>query len=250
MKKIALLIAAVAVMAAAQAQVVVGLQGGYYQNKTDYNYVGDYQHNSNWLAGAQVGYMITQKLYVGVVGQFNSFTNDKMLERNIIPYEGMAPNPTVENYRLYSTQMGWSVSPTVKYEICRYGNMHFNLQLQGTYGKMGYTKTIESFNKPWINNNEYEERDAVYDSIGTANLIVSLRPTLVYEFSTHLSAELSLDFLSIGYARQTTTNDALTNADGDNLQRTVSTLYAGLNTLNETFHWENPLLRLGFNYTF
>lgn len=254
MKKLFLLIATVAVTMATQAQVVVGLQGGYYQNSVSNTVNVNYTTHSQWLAGAELGYMVLPKLYVGVSGHFTSLTDDDLVDHKVIPYAGMAPNPMVDNYRLYTTQSGWSVSPTVKYELFKYGNMHFHVQLQGTVSQLGYKSTIESFNRPWLNGGEYEERDAVADSIKTFAWGVSVRPTLTYEFSTHLAAELVLDFLSIGYATSTVTNERamVTLEDGtlDYPSSTESTLYAGINTLNESLRWEMPTVRLGFKYTF
>ena len=102
------------------------------------------------------------------------------------------------------------------------------------------------------------------DSVRSFSWGISLRPTLTYEFSTHLSAELSLDFLSVGYIDHKEIDDhmvwkydndyELEYLDGDivytTTTRRVRTLYAGLNTLMETLRWESPMLRLGFNWTF
>lgn len=252
MKKIALLIAAVAFMTAAEAQVVVGLQGGYYQKNVKNNFNVDATTNVNWLGGVQVGYMITPKLYVGVAGNYNSFTDDTVLTHQDIIFENMPR--TVDNFRHAWEQTGWSVSPQVKYEFLRYGNMHFHVLLSGTVSKLGYRTMVESFNTPFRNNGEYVERPQRCDSIGTFTWGVSLRPTLTYEFSQHLSAELSLDFLSVGYVSQQVSSDRATvpNTDGEQVTPTVttSTLYAGVNTLMESLRWENPMLRLGFNWTF
>ena len=252
MKKIALLIAAVAFMATANAQLVVGLQGGYYQKNFNNNTNVDATTNVNWLGGAQIGYMVTQRLYVGVAGNYNSFTDDTMLTHMNIIFENMPR--TVDNYRHFWSQTGWSVSPQVKYEFLRYGNMHFHVLLSGTVTKMGYRTLVESFNTPFRNNGEFVERPAMEDQTGTFTWGVNLRPTITYEFSQHLAAELSLDFLSVGYAKQTVTYDgpARTAADGSAIPDvyTTSTLYAGLNTLMETLRWESPMLRLGFNWTF
>ncbi len=95
------------------------------------------------------------------------------------------------------------------------------------------------------------------DSVRNFSWSVSLRPTLTYEFSEHLSAELSLDFLSVGYIVDKEYRDAdrpghYHMVDGEKVQDvlTTSTMYAGLNTLMETLRWESPMLRLGFNWTF
>ncbi len=251
MKKIALFIAAVMVMAAANAQVVVGLQGGYFQLQSNNNVNVDAITNQNWLAGAQVGYMVTQKLYVGLSGNFNSYTNDTMETTRTIELNNM-PH-VVTNYHTNVENTGWSVSPMVKYEFVRYGNMHFHVLLAGTVSQMGYRTIVESYND-YINGGQYIERPPVCDSVKTFTWGVSLRPTITYEFSQHLSAELSLDFLSVGFASQKVTYDGMTvsDMDGNSVtpEYTTNTLYAGLNTLMETLRWESPMLRLGFNWTF
>jgi hypothetical protein len=263
MKKIAFLLAAVALMAAAHAQVVVGIQGGYHWQKNTQSYdTENYTQGANWLGGLQLGYMITPKLYVGVAGNYQDFTADTFYLHSDIMFQGMPR--TVDNRTLNMHQTGWTVNPQLKWEFLKYGNMHFHLLLQGDVTSRSYRQFDESFNTPFRNNGEYLEMATVFDSTSTFSWGVSLRPTLTYEFSRHLSAELSLDFLSVGYIDHTTTDDhlhphydndgALEYVDGDvlymNTTHRVRTLYAGLNTLMETLRWESPMLRLGFNWTF
>ncbi len=263
MKKIAFLLAAVAFMTAAHAQFVVGVQGGYHYQKLSASYdTENYTLSTNWLGGLQLGYNITQRLYVGVAGNYQNFQQDTFILHDGIVFEGM-PRP-VDNRYLVSKHNGWTVGPQVKYEFLKYGNMHFHLLLQGTVSQTGYSVYKESFNTPFRNNGEYVEYEAVEDSLKTFSWGVSLRPTLTYEFSHHLSAELSLDFLSIGYIDHRDYDDhkhpkydnegALEYLDGDivytNTVHRTRTLYAGLNTLMETLRWESPMLRLGFNWTF
>ncbi len=282
MKKIVLLIVAVAVAAVANAQFVVGLQGGFF--KQDFV---DQQHdtiypgglvpgrmtttefttmNSTWLGGAQLGYQITPKLYVGVMaGYLSSSSEAKYLRDSVLvapeansEYAGMWM--AVDNHLYTSQRAGWTVAPVVRYELAKYGNMHFNIMLQGTIQSMGYTTYKEYYNKPF-DGGELVDFDEVIDSISDFSWGVSLRPTLTYEFSHHLSAELSLDFLSIGYIANTrnydgySTHEYITNSQAHQLTipphtETTTTLYAGLNTLMETLRWESPTLRLGFNYKF
>lgn len=261
MKKIAVLLAAMAIMVGASAQVVVGLQGGYFQTKSVNSWNDDYLKSNTWLGGLQVGYMITPKLYVGVMGGYMSLTNDTL--RSVIDdtvMEGMTR--IITNHRFLRVQSGWTVAPQVKYELFKYGNMHFHLLLQGNIRSLGYTNILQSYNTPFRNDNEYQE-GAGYpmdDSVKYFSWGVSLRPTLTYEFSKHLSAELSLDFLSIGYISEKETHDGSKPGDyhmidgsaGTRVQdvRTTTRFYAGMNTLMETLRWESPMLRLGFNYTF
>lgn len=263
MKKVLFLFAAVAVMTAANAQLVVGVQGGYHYQKLTQSYnTENYSLSTQWLGGLQVGYMVTPRLYVGVSGSYQNFCTDTFYLHSDINFEGMVR--TVDNRMLDWTQSGWTVAPQVKWEFLKYGNMHFNLLLQGNVTSMDYRVLKESFNTPFRNAGEYLEYDAVGDSISTWAWGVSLRPTIIYEFSRHLSAELSLDFLSVGYVDHRTTDDhmvpsydndyVLEYIDGDPLYTNrihkVQTLYAGLNTLMETLRWESPMLRLGFNYKF
>ena len=250
-------------MTIANAQVVVGIQGGYHWQKLTQSYdTENYTQSVNWLGGLQVGYNITPWLYVGVAGNYQHFTADTFYLHNGITFEGMPRQ--VDNRHLIDNRTCWTVMPQVKWEFLRYGNMHFHLLLQGDVTSAGYGAYDESFNTPFRNNGEYYEYATVYDSVKTFSWGISLRPTLTYEFSRHLSAELSLDFLSVGYIDHTTTDDhqvlkydndyALVYLDGEpvytNTTHTVRTVYAGLNTLMETLRWESPMLRLGFNWTF
>ena len=250
MKKIAVLLAAMAIMATAGAQVVLGLQGGYYQTSSVNSWNDDYLKTSTWLGGLQVGYMVTPKLYVGIMGGYMGLNKDTLTTQIDTVFEGM--NRNFDNFRHLYKQNGWVVAPQVKYELFKYGNMHFNLLLQGTIRSLGYTNMTESYNS-FRNNHEYIEMDPVDDSISYFSWGVSLRPTLTYEFSKHLNAELSLDFLSVGYVSEKTKYESQSHTiDGTEVPdvRTKTCLYAGLNTLMETLKWESPMLRLGFNYTF
>lgn len=285
MKKIVLLIAAVAFMAGANAQIVLGLQGGFYQqNYIDEQYDTVYtedptqlkpgrmtstEHTSttkSWLAGVQVGYQITPKLYAGVMGGYLSMSTESNMLRDslLVPVDG---NSTyvgmwmpVDNHRYTTERTGWQVAPTMRYEFAKYGNMHFNIMLQGTIRSLGYTTLREYFNKPF-DGGELLDRDPVIDSISNFTWGVSLRPTLTYEFSQHLSAELSLDFLSVGYINDTknvdgsATDEYIVSGQVFNYvtpphKENTSTFYAGINTLMETLKWESPMLRLGFNWKF
>lgn len=285
MKKIVLLIAAVAVMAGANAQIVIGLQGGFFQQ----NYINEQydtvytedptqlapgrmtsteytSKTSSWLAGVQVGYQITPKLYAGVMGGFLSMSTESNLLRDslLVPtdansvYVGMWM--PVDDHRFTTERTGWQVAPVVRYEFAKYGNMHFNVMLQGTIRSLGYTTIREYFNKPF-DGGELLDRDPVIDSISNFTWGISLRPTLTYEFSSHLSAELSLDFLSVGYINDTKnvdgshTDEYIVTGQAFNYvtpphKETTTTFYAGLNTLMETLKWESPMLRLGFNWKF
>ncbi|MBR4738724.1 MAG: hypothetical protein IK058_01835 [Bacteroidales bacterium] len=263
MKKIAFLLAAVAFMTAANAQVMVGIQGGYHWQKNTQSYdTENYTQSCNWLGGLQLGYLVTPRLYIGVAGNYQDFTADTFYLHSPISFEGMPR--VVDNRTLSMHRTNWTVAPQVKWEFLKYGNMHFHLLLQGNVSSWSYTSYDESFNTPFRNSGEYLEMPNIQDSIKAFSWGVSLRPTLTYEFSRHLSAELSLDFLSVGYVDYKTTDDHLVEKydnegdleylDGDIVYTTTShrtrTLYAGLNTLMDVLRWESPMLRLGFNWTF
>ena len=284
-KRIVFLIAAVALAFVSNAQIVVGLQGGFYQqNYTDEQFDTVYNQgasqlapgrmttteqtvkHTNWLAGAQIGYQITPKLYAGVMLGYKSISSETNLLRDsiLVPEDANSASVgmwlPVDDHRFTTERTGWQVAPVVRYEFAKYGNMHFNVMLQGTVQKLGYTTLHEYFNKPF-DGGELVDRDAVIDSISNFTWGVSLRPTLTYEFSKHLSAELSLDFLSIGYISDTrnidgsATDEYIVHSIAYNYvtpphKETTSTFYAGLNTLMSTLQWESPMLRLGFNYKF
>lgn len=286
MKKIALLLAAVAVGLAAQAQVVVGLQGGYFQQKTNNPALliefGTTTHQnmtkdtvalssvqSTIVGGLQVGYQVTPKIYVGIAGGIVKQSGDTTMSRDYILITPEAHSfftgqwETVNEHKFRRERSGWNVAPQVKYEFARYGNMHFNLMLQADITSLGYSTLTESFRKPFENNNEYVELDPYQDSIKYFSWGVSLRPTLVYEFSQHLSAELSLDFLSIGYVSEKVSyeGEQLVYEASDYAHQNTpmviaphdekaSTFYAGLNTFMQALRWESPMLRLGFNWKF
>ena len=138
---------------------------------------------------------------------YQNFSADTFYLHSAITFEGMPR--VVDNRQLLMQQTGWTVAPQVKWEFLKYGNMHFHLLLQGNVTTTGYRRFDESFNTPFRNNGEYLEMPQTCDSLKTFSWGVSLRPTLTYEFSTHLSAELSLDFLSVGYVDARQTDDHL-----------------------------------------
>lgn len=256
MKRIALVVVAVMFAAAANAQFALGLQGGYYGEKSVNSWNDDFHKSSTWLAGLQAGYKPTPKLFVGVMGGYLSTSAEALGTSFTGDLDGVGQVHTFTNLDTVTKRAGWTVQPFVRYEIFRYGNIHFHLMLQGTIRSMGYTNTTTSYNG-YKNGGELIEADPYDDSVRNFSWSVSLRPTLTYEFSEHLSAELSLDFLSVGYIVDKEYRDAdrpghYHMVDGEKVQDvlTTSTMYAGLNTLMETLRWESPMLRFGFNYTF
>lgn len=248
MKKIVLLIVAVAFAAVSQAQFVLGVQGGYYwqQNTTS---LSDDKTTSSYVVGAlQVGYKVMPNLQVGLMGGYINCAFDTLVADDKIPYNGM-PIP-VKEHKSNMLREGWFVAPQVKWEFLRFGNMHFNLLLQGSLRMLGPNKFTESYiTVGYPNPNEYREVDPWDSHITDLTWGVSLRPTLIYEFSEHLSAELMLDLLSIGFIHETETYDPEISGI-DPVDKTTSVFYAGLNSFTDVLRWENTLLKLGFNWTF
>lgn len=256
MKRITLIIVAVMFAAAANAQFALGLQGGYYGEKSVNSWNDDMHNSSTWLAGLQAGYKVTPKLYVGVMGGYLSKSSEALKTSFTGDLDGVGQNHTFTNLDTLMSRSGWTVQPFVRYEIFKYGNIHFHLMLQGSIRNMGYTTVTTSYNG-YKNGGELIEADPIDDSVRNFTWSVSLRPTLTYEFSENFNAELSLDFLSVGYIVDKEYHDAdkpghYHMVDGEKVQDVLTTtrMYAGLNTLMETLRWESPLLRLGFTYTF
>lgn len=256
MKKIVLLLTAVAFFTAAKAQFVVGLQGGYYWQKNSTSVSDDYTTSNNMVGCLQIGYKITPRLYVGVMGGYISASSDTLITKDLHHwtqeespmYAGMTTDIT-DHMKSYS-RTGWMVAPQVKYEFLRFGNMHFNLLLQGTLRMLGQVDFKESFTTVTVPNpNEYRELEPTNLPIEYMSWGVSLRPTLVYEFSPHLSAELMLDLLSVGYINETETIDPKLPS-ADKIKSTRAIFYGGINSFTEVLRWENTLLKLGFNWTF
>ena len=250
MKKIALLVVAVAFATVSQAQFVVGVQGGYYmQQKT--NSVNTDKISSSYMVGAvQVGYKVTPDLYVGLMGGYVNCVFDTLLATDTYFYPSVGMNINVTDHNNHKLREGFVVAPQVKWEFLRFGNMRFNLLLQGSLRILGANKFTESYiSTTYPNPNEYLEVEPFDDHISDLTWGVSVRPTLIYEFSEHLSAELMLDVLSLGYISETETYDP--NITGiDPVKRTTSVFYAGLNSFTDVLRWENTLLKLGFNWTF
>ena len=250
MKKTAILIAAVLCFTAVQAQFVLGLQGGYHWQKSTTSLTDDYVSSTHYVGGLQLGYMVTPRLYVGVTGGYMDASQDTLLGIDRIHYENVGMDIDVTDHYTRSSRTGWYVAPQVKYEFLRFGNMHFNLLLQGQLRMMGpvnFRETFYAVNYP--NAGEYHEKDPRNDFTTFLGWGVSLRPSLIYEISTHINMELMLDLLSIGFASETDTYDPKI-AGLDPISTNRSYLYAGLNSFTDVLRWENSLLKLGFNFTF
>lgn len=248
MKKIALLVVAVAFATVSHAQFVVGVQGGYYWQQKS-NSMNTDKITSSYMVGAlQVGYKVMPNLYVGVMGGYVNSVFDTLVATDTYLYSGMPINITDHN--LHKMREGYFVAPQVKWEFLRFGNMHFNLLLQGQLRMLGANKYTESYiTTNYPNPNQYLEVEPTDDHISDMTWGVSVRPTLIYEFSEHLSAELMLDLLSIGYITETETYESPI-AGIDPIKHTTSVFYAGLNSFTDVLRWENTLLKLGFNWTF
>ncbi len=236
---------------AAQSQIVVGLQGGYINNRATNSINADFVLNTSYLGGLRVGYMVTPKLMVAIAANYHGNASTNYIAADSVYREGMMHGIT--NHQYDTTRGGWSVTPQIRYQVLRYGNMKFNIMLQGTYGKLGRTTSKEIYTS-WQNNGlTIDEGEKIGDNTLT-NIDVRLYPTLVYEFSEHLAAELSLDLLSIGYRKTTTTFDAVEGATPATSQPERSIfntgIYGGVNTMSDPLQWQECLLRLGFYYTF
>ncbi len=250
MKKIAVLLVAVAFATVSQAQFVVGVQGGFQWQKSSNSRTDDYTSSNHTVGGLQLGYKIGQKLYVGVVGGYMDATYDTLLTLDKHYFEEVDMVYPIKDHYFRTSRSGWYVAPQVKYEFLRYGNMHFNIMLQGQLrmlSPINYQEHFYTVDKP--NPNEYQEPDPTDDNTSYMSWSVSMRPTLVYEFSRHLSVELSLDLLSVGYIDETETYDPKLSGV-DPIKTHHQNFYAGLNSFTETLRWENSLLKLGFLWTF
>ena len=250
MKKIALLVVAVAFATVSQAQFVLGVQGGYYwqQNTTSLN--ADKTTSSYMVGALQLGYKVSPNLYVGVMGGYVNSVFDTLVATDTYFYPMVGMNINITDHKLNKMRSGWFVAPQVKWEFLRFGNMHFNLMLQGQLRMLGANKYTESYvTTNYPNPNEYLEVEPYDDHISDMTWGVSVRPTLIYEFSEHLSAELMLDLLSVGYISETETYDPKVSGI-DPVKHTTSMFYAGLNSFSDVLRWENTLLKLGFNWTF
>ena len=250
MKKIALLVVAVAFATISQAQFVVGLQGGYYSQNNSSSLNSNTTTSSYMVGALQVGYKVMPNLYVGVMGGYVNCSFDTLNATDTYFYPSVGMNINVTDHKKNHLREGFVVAPQVKWEFLRFGNMHFNLLLQGQLRMLGANKYTESFiATTYPNPNEYLEVEPVDDHISDMTWGVSIRPTLIYEFSEHLSAELMLDLLSIGYLSETETYDPkITGIDP--VSHTTTVFYAGLNSFTDVLRWENTLLKLGFNWTF
>lgn len=250
MKKVVLILFAVAVATVSQAQFVLGLQGGYYWQKNTTSINNDETTSSYMVGGLQAGYKVTKNLYVGVMGGYINCSFDTLVATDTYFYPQVGMDINVTDHNKHLLREGWFVAPQVKWEFLRFGNMHFNLLLQGNLRMLGpnkYTETYISVTYP--NPNEYREVEPFDDHVKDMTWGVSLRPTLIYEFSEHLSAELMLDLLSIGFVSETETYDPeITGIDP--IERKTQMFYAGLNSFTDVLRWENTLLKLGFNWTF
>ena len=254
MKKIVFFLAAMAFFTAANAQFVLGVQGGYYYQKNSLSTSDDYTTSTDMVGCLQLGYKVTPELYVGVMGGYISANFDTMVatpHQYFYPSVGM--NIDVKDHMKSASRSGWMVAPQVKYEFLRYGNMRFNLLLQGQLRMLGAVNFKESYTSiTYPNPNEYREEEPYDNGISYTGIGVSLRPTLIYEFSEHLSAELVLDLLSVGFISESETFPEVTTGGTTVPEWSAkrSIFYAGVNSLNESLRWENTMLKLGFNYTF
>jgi hypothetical protein len=241
---------AVTAFTMSEAQFVIGLQGGYYSQNYK-NSVSTDKTSSSYMVGMlQAGYKVTNNLYVGIMGGYVNCAFDTVKATDTYFYPSVGMNIDIVDHNLNVRREGWVVAPQLKWEFLRFGNMHFNLLLQGQLRMLGPNKYKESFiTVTYPNPNEYREVEPFDDHVTDLTWGVSLRPTLIYEFSEHLSAELMLDFLSIGYLTETDKYDPQINGI-DPVTHTTSVFYAGINSFTDALRWENTLLKLGFNWTF
>ena len=132
MKKAVLLLFAVAAATVSQAQFVMGLQGGYYWQKNTTSINKDEMKASYAVGALQLGYKVMPNLYVGVMGGYVNCSFDTLLAEDTYFYHSVGMNIDVTDHKRHLLREGWFVAPQVKWEFLRFGNMHFNLMLQGS----------------------------------------------------------------------------------------------------------------------
>ena len=149
-----------------QAQFVIGAQGGYYWQKNSTSISDDYTSSSNFVGALQLGYWVTPKLYVGISGGYITASFDTMVStEHSYYYAPFGMDIRIYDHQRSSSRSGWMVSPQVKYEVARFGNMHFNLLLQGQLRMLGAAVIPEDLKQPPGNHFEALEGRNGYYSI-------------------------------------------------------------------------------------
>ena len=145
MKKIALLLVAVAFATVSQAQFVLGVQGGYYWQQKSTSLNPD-KTTSTYMVGAlQMGYKVTPKLYLGLMGGYVNCSFDTLVTTDTYFYTRVGMNINVTDHKKNVLREGFVVAPQMKWEFLRFGNMHFNLLFQGQVRLLGANKYTESY---------------------------------------------------------------------------------------------------------
>lgn len=226
MKKVFLTLVAVATMGIANAQLFVGGNLGFGMNSGNNKYTEDgttvttnYPKTTEWTVAPKIGFQVN-KLSFGAIIELNS-------EKTITEGKYVKDDKLTEKY------FGWGVCPFVRYNAFEYGNFSLFCELQIPITS-GQNKTkYENGTNPVVESDGAKE-------FGFAIQVV---PGLNYKLSDHLSFDLYVNLLQLGWGmeRSTTETTDPTTKDVD----TYKGFGIGIYSLPQ-----HDAIGIGFNYSF
>lgn len=276
MKKVLLTLAVTCFAFAASAQIVVGGQIGFSTDNGNVNShtvlsgsgVPGADYDRTWDRPAdpytsftfmpKIGYNLNEKMQVGAQLGF-TLTNQTIYNA----VHGLAYTytyPEAEDWEKIST-FEFSIAPYFRYNVAEFGKFTFFCEAQ-----FYFTLTA----KPTYTYHATKIEDAVtgftYDAVDTTfkgntsrtSFGINITPGLNYKFTDHVSMDIYIDLLGLGFYHSHTNNFIDNNPNNVNGTYTDTEEY---NTTSNYFHFTAnanaqtvrehlSLFRIGFNYVF
>lgn len=237
MKKVFLTLALAAFAFAANAQFVVSGNLGFNHNGEKYtvdgkdNYTANPQKNNGFNLNLKGGYQLTDQIQVGLLLGFNSYSN-------------ITESPVADPTKVDNTV-------TIK-------NHTFNVGVYGRYNFMEFNK-LTLFAEASIDiamgggKTETEitgTPTATVDDPKTFGFNFDIVPGISYKLTDHLSAELYLDMVSLGFHMAKTTWDKTIATSGTEETYTYTDFGFNAETKDMSITGFNNTVRIGVAFNF
>lgn len=241
MKKVFLTIACVAFAFAANAQLTLGGNLGFgIQNigkasvetptptGITTNTV-DPQKTFNFAIQPKIGYAFNDKMAAGIIFGIG-ITNTTNSFSSVFP--GGATNGKMNEF-------SWNVTPYFRYNIASFDRFTFFGEASVFLGGANTKYKCDVANGTWES-----------EPITAFGLKIAVTPGLNYKINQHISMDLYLDLVNLGFAMDKTTVKTKVGNDVLKSVNTDTEFGLGINSLTTTLNGNKSVFRVGFNYTF
>ena len=274
MKKVLLTLAVTCFAFAASAQIVVGGQIGFNTNNgnlnshtvlsgtgvpgADYDRTWDRPANpyTSFTFMPKIGYNLNEKMQVGAQLGFTYTTTT--IYNAVYGLSYSYTYPEAEDWEKIST-FDFSIAPYFRYNVAEMGKFTFFCEAQFYFGITSKPTYTDHATKLEVLGLTYDAVDTTYKgNTSITSFGISVTPGLNYKFTDHVSMDIYIDLLGLGFNHRhiNTFDDNNPNnvygtyTDTEEYNTTSNDFYFNANFNAQTVREHLSLFRLGFNYVF